>query len=224
MGFGSMLDLFKNDNWSNKLVQRINKMLELGSEMFNYATGILLEGKEDHNPQAMVYDRDKRINKLERKIRRRVVSRLSIVGSEADIPSALIFTNVVKDCERLGDYVKNVYEVEAMLPDNPDRELLRKWLGEPTANITDLFGKARQAFAESDEEIAGMVIKQTKLQGKLYEEMIRQITTSDLPTNEAVCLVLVLRFYKRLAAHMGNIASSVVMPVDMIDFYDEDDH
>lgn len=224
MGFGSMLDLFKNDNWSNKLVQRINKMLELGSEMFNYATGILLEGKEDHNPQAMVYDRDKRINKLERKIRRRVVSRLSIVGSEADIPSALIFTNVVKDCERLGDYVKNVYEVEAMLPENPDRELLRKWLGEPTANITDLFGKARQAFAESDEEIAGMVIKQTKLQGKLYEEMIRQITTSDLPTNEAVCLVLVLRFYKRLAAHMGNIASSVVMPVDMIDFYDEDDH
>ena len=44
---------------------------------------------------------------------------------------------------------------------------------------------------------------------------------SDLPTRDAVCLVLVLRFYKRLVAHMSNIATTVVMPVDMIDFYDE---
>ena len=39
--------------------------------------------------------------------------------------------------------------------------------------------------------------------------------------NNAVCMVLMLRFYKRLVAHMSNIASTVVMPVDMIDYYDE---
>ncbi len=109
-------------------------------------------------------------------------------------------------------------------PENPDRELYKKWLGEPTTIISDLFNKTRQAFSKSDEALAGQVIKMAKAQGKHYEEMIREITTSDLPTQDAVCLVLTLRFYKRLVAHMSNICSSVVMPVDMIDFYDEDDN
>jgi phosphate uptake regulator len=30
--------------------------------------------------------------------------------------------------------------------------------------------------------------------------------------------VLLARFYKRVAAHLGNIASSVVSPVPMIDY------
>jgi phosphate transport system protein len=224
MKFGSILDLFKADNWSNYLVEQIGEMLELSSDMFDYATGVLVEGKEDTDPQNLIYNRDKRINHLERKIRRRVVSRLSVRGSRAEIPSALIFMNVVKDGERIGDYIKNLHDVGDMMADNPDRELYRKWLAEPTATITGLFDKTRQAFQESDESLAGDVIKTAKDQGRAYEKMIREITTSDLPTHDAVCLVLVLRFYKRVVAHMSNIASTVVMPVDMIDFYDEDDN
>lgn len=224
MGFGSILDLFKQDNWSNHLVAMVGEMLELGSLMFTYTTGVLVYGEPDTDPQALLYDRDKSINNLERKIRRRVVSRLSVVGSQAEIPSALIFMNVVKDGERIGDYVKNIHDVNVMLPENPDRELYKKWLAEPTTTISGLFDKTSKSFHDSDEALAGSVIKTAKAQGRQYEEMIREITTSSLPTHDAVCLVLTLRFYKRVVAHMGNIASTVVMPVDMIDFYDEDNH
>jgi len=221
MGFGSILDLFKEDNWSNDLVERIGTMLELAEAMFTFASGVVVDGEPDTDPQSNLYDRDKRINKLERKIRRRVVSHLSVKGSRAEVPSALIFMNVVKDGERLGDYIKNVHEVFDMQPENPDRALYQKWLSEPSRVISELFGRTRQAFSESDEELAGMVIKKGKAQGREYEKMIREITASSIPTHDAVCLVLVLRFYKRLVAHMSNIASTVVMPVDMIDFYDE---
>ncbi len=221
MGFGSFLDIFKQDDWSEEPVARIGQMLELGSLMFAYTSGVIVEGKEDANPQSELYDRDIRINKLERKIRRRVISHLSIQGSRAEIPSGLIFMNVVKDGERIGDYVKNLYEVADMMPDNVDRELYGKYLNEPTAKIASLFDKTRECFAESDEEIAGQVIKSAKKAGRECETTIRELTTSSLSTNDAVCLVLILRFYKRLMAHMGNIATSVVMPVDMLDFYDE---
>ncbi len=221
MGFGSFLDLFKEDNWSNQLVGRIGEMLELAESMFTFASGVVVDGQPNDDPQTKLYDRDKRINHLERKIRRRVVSRLSVKGSRAEVPSALIFMNVVKDGERLGDYIKNVHEVGAMQPENLDQDLYRKWLGGPTAVVSELFGRTREAFAESDEAHAGKVIKDAKNQGREYEKMIREITTSDLATNDAVCLVLVLRFYKRLVSHMSNICSTVVMPVDMIDFYDE---
>ncbi len=221
MGFGSILDLFKEDNWSNELVDKIGEMLELADTMFTFASGVVVEGKPNDDPQTNLYDKDKRINKLERKIRRRVVSHLSIKGSRAEVPSGLIFMNAVKDGERLGDYVKNVHEVFEMQPDNVDRALYQKWLSEPSKVVSELFGKTREAFAESDEALAGHVIKTAKKQGREYETMIREITASPIPTHDAVCLVLVLRFYKRLVAHMSNISSTVVMPVDMIDFYDE---
>ena len=221
MGFGSFLDLFKEDNWSNELVDKIGEMLELAESMFLFASGVVVEGEPDTDPQTNLYERDKRINHLERKIRRRVVSHLSVKGSRAEIPSALIFMNVVKDGERLGDYIKNVHEIKAMQPEGLDQDLYRKWLGEPTAVIKQLFVRTREAFAESNEAHAGKVIKDAKDQGREYETKIREITTSALATHDAVCLVLVLRFYKRLVSHMSNICSTVVMPVDMIDFYDE---
>ena len=198
-------------------------MLDLGSAMFEYTAGVVIEGEPDNDPQVKLYDRDKRINRLERKIRRRVVTRLSVSGNEADIPSALIFTNVVKDAERIGDYIKNLHEIADMMPDNPDRALYREHLAGPAAAITELFTQTRQAFVESDEETAGKVIKMAKAEGRAHEDKIREITMSDLPTRDAVCLVLILRLYKRLVAHMSNISTTVVMPIDLIDFYDEPD-
>ena len=224
MSFRSILDVFREDNWSEELVDKIMEMLNLSADMFNYTIGVLVDGQPDEDPQQLLYNRDIRINKLERKIRRAVVSRLSVRGSRAEVPSALIFMNVVKDAERLGDYVKNLHEVNAMMPKNPDRGLYRDHLAEPAATISELFTLTRQAFLQSDEEMAGKVIKKAKAQGRMHEDEIRNITTSDLATQDAVCLVLVLRFFKRLVAHMSNIASTVVMPVDMIDFYDESEN
>lgn len=221
MRFGSILELFRQDNWSNELVGMIAEMLELAEAMYLHTSGIIVHGHPETDPQKLIYDQDRRINKLERLIRRRVVTRLSITDSRAEIPSALIFMNVVKDGERLGDYVKNLHEVADMMPAQPDRELYRRWLSEPTDTIAELFRQTRDAFLKSDEALAGAVIKTTKAQGRDLEKWIRDITTSDIPTHDAVCLVLVLRFYKRLVAHMSNIASTVVMPVDLIDFYDD---
>ncbi|HPF71050.1 MAG TPA: PhoU domain-containing protein [Candidatus Krumholzibacteria bacterium] len=221
MKFGSILDLFRADNWSNELVEKISEMLDISGKMFAYATSVVIEGAPDEDVQDRIYERDKRINKLERKIRRRVVSRLAAASGTADVPSALIFMNVVKDAERLGDYAKNLHEIRAMMPAQPDLELYRKHLAAPAAALKEIHAKTRKAFAESNGEVAGEVIQTARAQGRAYEAAIRAITTSDMRTQDAVCIVLTLRFFKRIAAHMSNIATTVVMPIDLIDFYDE---
>jgi phosphate transport system protein len=221
MRFSSFLDIFRADNWSNELVNMISEMLDLAHAMFDYSVAVVVNGAPDDDPQGKLYDRDKRINHLERKTRRRVVTRLSVRGSRADIPSALIFMNVVKDAERLGDYVKNVHEIGDMMPDDADLALYHAKLDGALDAIGRMFEDTRHAFAKSDEEAAGRVIKEAKAEGRAYEKLIREITASDMRTADAVCIVLVLRFAKRLVAHMSNIASSIVMPVDMLDFYDE---
>ena len=221
MGFGSILEFFKEDDWSEKLVGKVSEMLELAADMFGYAVAVIVYAEADDDAQAEVYDRDKRINKLERDVRRRVVTRLSMGGHRAEIPTALIFMNVVKDGERIGDYIKNLYEVAEMMPAEPNRDLYQEYLVGRSRTIEDLFARTVQAFADSDSEKAADVINRARKLAGQCEEVIREITTSDLPTQDAVCLVLILRFYKRIAAHMANIATTVVMPIDMLDFYDE---
>lgn len=221
MKFLNFLEIFRRDNWSNELAAMIGEMLELAHGMYDYTCGVLFEGDPDDDPQGRIYTPDKRINKLERNIRRRVVTRLSVTDSKGEVPSALIFMNVVKDAERLGDYVKNMHEIGAMMPADVDRALYRTRLGGTLARIGVMFDETRRAFETSDEELAGRVIKNAKQDGRAHEALIRELTASNLRTADAVCMVLVLRFCKRLVSHMSNIATSIVMPVDLMDFYDE---
>jgi phosphate uptake regulator len=130
--------------------------------------------------------------------------------------------NVVKDIERVGDYVKNIYEVGQMMPDPPDRRLYQQWLQGRAKALEDLIALTGMATGAADEERAREVIQRTRQVATEAEEAIREVTGSDLPTRDAVCLVLLLRFFKRIAAHLGNVATAEVRPVDQLDFYDED--
>jgi len=219
--FGSLKDLFKSDDWSGKNAASIGEMLDLAAAMFDYASLMIFNGADQSEAQASIYDRDKRINLMEREIRRSVVLRLS-TGAKTDVASALIFTNVVKDCERIGDYVKNLYDVaHKLLPADIDRALYREHMGETADAAAGLFSVTRDAFVLSDESRARDVISRTRTLQLQTEAGIAAITRGDMRTNDAVCIVLGLRFYKRILGHMSNIASSVVMPVDLMDFFDE---
>ena len=43
----------------------------------------------------------------------------------------------------------------------------------------------------------------------------------NLSVNEAVCFTLTARHFKRLAAHLTNIATSVILPLSELDYFDE---
>jgi len=184
--------------------------------------GVVVQGETDSDPQHMIYNRDKRINKLERKIRRRVVSHLSVRGSRAEVPSALIFMNAVKDAERIGDYIKNIYDVvRELMPETADRSLYKDKLCGYADIMRDTMLDTAETFTESDEVRARAIIDIAREQGQALESSIAEITRSTLKTSDAVSLVLIMRFYKRIFSHLSNIASTVCMPVDKMDFFDE---
>ncbi len=223
MDFKSIMSLFREDDWSGELVEKLDEMLALSGRMFTYAIGVVIDGTNDADPDVELFGRDKRINKLMRKVRRRLVSRLSLGSHSEEVPTALIFMNAVKDAERIGDYVKNVYEIADLHGENPDRDLYRQWLGERAERISALIEATREAFVASDEENAARVIADARKMSKECEAAIREITEWPGNVRDAVCLVLGLRFYKRIVSHLSNIATTVVMPVDLLDFHDEPD-
>lgn len=221
--FRSFRDIFRKDNWSSATSARVGEMLDLCVSMNKFVYRVLIEGHSDAEAQAKLYDRDQHINVLEREVRRSVVTHLALEQRAEDIPSGLIFMNVVKDAERIGDYIKNIYDVaHELVPESADRSLYAQHLKGYADVMRDTMLETTEAFAESDEARCREIITLARAKAHELEDSIAGITRSDLKTSDAVCLVLVMRFYKRIFMHLCNIATTVVMPVDKMDYFDED--
>ncbi len=57
---------------------------------------------------------------------------------------------------------------------------------------------------------------------KKCDAMISDLMEDELPTRDAVLLTLLARYLKRVSLHLSNIASSVVMPLHRLDYFDEE--
>jgi len=220
--FGSIRDLFSKDNWSQGTTSRVGEMLDLCVSMNKFVYRVLIEGMRDEEAQTKLYDRDRRVNSLEREVRRSVVTHLALEDASQDVPTALIFMNAVKDAERIGDYIKNIYDVvRELMPETADRSLYKDKLCGYADIMRDTMLDTAETFTESDEVRARAIIDIAREQGQALESSIAEITRSTLKTSDAVSLVLIMRFYKRIFSHLSNIASTVCMPVDKMDFFDE---
>lgn len=98
------------------------QMLQLTYEMTHVAGDIYFGKKCDPADRSQIYRQDVEVNQLERTIRKHVVAHLSLHQSSPDVPYCLLLMSLVKDVERLGDYAKNLTEVQDIcsvpLPDD----------------------------------------------------------------------------------------------------------
>jgi phosphate transport system protein len=218
--FKNFLALWKGKDFLNQILEDFNLMGKDTEEMFSSVLKKLLEAKEEPGLKDKIYSVDKKVNKLEREIRKRIVEHLSLRPS-VDVPASLLMMSVVKDSERIGDYCKNLYEVTELLEKPLDIGKFRKLFNNLDGEIMDEFNKTRNAFKDSDEEMARDVLNIELSVVKRCDEILKELSSSNLSTNEAVCYTLIARYFKRIAAHLANIGTSVILPVSDLDFFDE---
>ena len=84
-----------------------------------------------------------------------------------------------------------------------------------------LFQRAKKAFIESDEAQATKSWVTKREVSKQCEEILLKLSKSNLSVNEAVCFTLMARHFKRLSSHLTNIATSVIVPLSDLDYFDE---
>lgn len=165
--------------------------------------------------------RDIQVNKLQRKIRRQVVAHLSLDQTRSDVPYCLLVMSLVKDVERLGDYAKNLAGIRSMHPDPlPDDDIVRElagvrdWIAGDYETLWDVFDS-------HDEKRAGELIVAGRDITRRLDEMIYEAVEADYPARTVAVLVLGMRFYKRIVAHLVNVLTGVVQPLHKLDYYDE---
>jgi len=216
-----LLRIFKPGNPLNRLGKDFATMLQLTCDMILRSGQIYF--KRTHTPEdrTHLYQSDVKVNKLERSIRKQVVAQISV--SSATSPYCLALMSLVKDVERLGDYAKNLSEIEDIYPDPlPEDDLVRE-LMEIRNGVEEAFKATNKIFAESDREGALALVCQGKDLGQRSESLVRRIAKSSHNAGTTTALVLGARYYKRIGGHLLNVLSSVVMPLHKIDYYDEDE-
>ncbi|NQT47127.1 MAG: hypothetical protein HQ593_06630 [Candidatus Omnitrophica bacterium] len=218
--FKNFLKLWKGKDFLVKVLDEFKNMLNDAHEMFDSVCRKLVHNEDAAGLKEKIYGLDQKINALQKDIRKRIVEHLTLQPS-VDVPACLIFMSVVKDAERLGDYCKNLFEVTQLLDKPIDKEKYQSLFGNVDREISAFFTETRDAFIESDEAKANHAWNTKGSTTKRCDEIIEKLAKSDYAINEAVCFTLVARYFKRIAAHLGNIATSVVLPISDLDYFDE---
>ncbi|MBW2459902.1 MAG: hypothetical protein JRI68_35760, partial [Deltaproteobacteria bacterium] len=167
-----------------------------------------------------LFAKDIQVNKLQRKIRKQIVTHL--IGSQhRAVAYALLVMSLVKDVERLGDYARNLVELVDMRPDDlPEDEQLRE-LTEIRESVETLVREVADVFLNSDEDRAAELTFEGRATCKRCDELIWTVGEANYPGATAIFLALGSRFYKRIGGHALNLLSGVIMPLHKIDYFDE---
>jgi phosphate uptake regulator len=172
-----------------------------------------------------IYKRDRRINKYERSVRRKIVTHMS-VSSKPDINLGLILTSIVIDIERIGDYTKNIVELAVSVPGPFDGLELADEVAWVEARVTEMFDDIVPMLDSSDVDLARSVIEAHGGVAQKVDKHVAALSSGQAlsgRSGHAVTVAIYLRFLKRVSAHLKNVATSVVNPYYRIGFREKEE-
>lgn len=218
--FKDLWSFWKGRHFLDELYSEFREMLEGAESMFEMVCRALLENVDEANLGQKIHDADKQINTLQKQMRRRIIEHLALQPT-VDVSACLILMSVVKDGERLGDYCKNLYEVVELLNEPLDKKEYSEYFAELDKDILALFKTTRDAVFNADEEKARKAWDVENKIAKFCDHLVERVSKAPLSTNRAVCYALIARHFKRIVAHLTNIATSTILPLSDIDYFVE---
>lgn len=215
-----VLEFFKGG--SNSAIDDIQamlvQMLHDGHDVFVTASDALFGGGKSKATRKEVRSTDRGINEAQGLVRRNLMIHAAV--NSGDLPLVLQYASIVKDAERVGDYAKNIYDLVRYgtnFDNAPDREEL---IGYRDA-VANLILEAASVFEATDTERAQALIGKADGFLKEYDAHVKEMVQTQGAAQDAVPRALYYRFLKRTTAHVMNVLSSLVQPLDRLDYYDE---
>ena len=222
--FKELIELWRSDNLLTQALNDSHTMLESTREMLRESVHSLRES-DDGEMKTNVYEMDAQINTYEREVRKKVLKHLAITGGTNIIPG-LILTSIVIDLERLGDYTKNIMDLAVAHPKRLDCGQYEQDIQKIEASVMELFDQVIPAVKETDKELAQKLIKGYWWILRLCDDILDRLIQETEPSprsGDAVTIALYSRYLKRAAAHLINVATSIVNPFEAISFYRDDE-
>ena len=217
-----LLSVLRDDSLLHAIGKDFVHMLGRAESMTSLAGEIYTRGAPKPDRKRL-YDLDLEVNLLERDIRKQIAAHLTMPGNSSDAAFCLRLMILVKDVERIGDYAKNLAELDDLRHDPLPEDAIVSDLLEIRQAVETSFRDVAETVATSDRDRAMNLIPTGRRTAQQCDGLVRRISRATYGTSTTVVLVLGARYYKRINGHLLNLLSSVVMPVHKIDYHDEDE-
>jgi len=217
--FKKFIEFWKTSDLLSVAYADTEKMLRTARDMFEYSMRVMIEKEKEKED---IYKKDRELNELQVGVRRKVLEHLALNPAQ-DITPALTLITIVKDIERIGDYSKNVIELAHRYPD-PLKGGYIEEIKAMERRVQENFRKTIESFIDGNREKGREVMESHAVIARECEEMIDKIMEDEtLSAKLAVIYVLLIRYLKRVSAHVKNVASSVVNPFPKVDYKPEEE-
>lgn len=213
-----MFSIFRDADQLENVEQQLAAMLAQCQDAYRLATGAVFGEIDPVSGGAELLTLDQEINRAERAVRRELLVHGTVRGTAIDQGLMLTYMSLAKDIERVGDKCKDIWELAEMganLSVGEDTEELLKHRD----HVAKLIESTLDAFTTEDIPKVHELIATIADDAAHYDSHVVHFVQSDLPSRYASPRALFYRYIKRLSKHLSNILSSVVMPVDRLDFY-----
>jgi len=209
--FGQSDRTFLNDAYD-----RFHAMLDSAIELLEKEDPHLLSDTVPDELKEQARSIDKRSNKQEREIRKLLVEHLAFDPSHSS--ACLVLMSAAKDAERLVDVCRSLLllaeEVKSPIP-----EKYRQAIRERSETLIEVLRQTRASFAENDRAKALEIVEKEKPFNASLTELQKQVIGDEsLTVRQGILVYQALALLRRIRAIVGNIASTVVLPLHRIDF------
>ncbi len=200
----------------DKLRTRIIKMSSLVDEQVSLALKAFDE--EDLELAETVIDRDKKVNKFDRRIEKTCQKIIALNQPVAmDLRLIMSAFTINSNLERIGDLAKSVCSSFLELKSKPDfLERTRHY--EMAAKVKEIIRDSIDSFNNSDAQLARKVLETDLILDSLFSEnrqiLIEYMSNNSDKIEQAVVLLEISRQFERLGDHAKNIAEDVIFIVE----------
>jgi len=202
-----------------RMRHQLGEMLSEGRHIFDAAANAYLGGADPEVVRQNLFDTDKRINDLERRIRRELVVHGSVHGT-SQLPTCLVLMSIVKDAERIGDYSKNLFDLAVVR--KKEKDAFHDDLVDHKNRVSSLLQEAIAIYGAQDDAAAKKFLERGDAMQDHYDRQVEMLLSDEPAARDPAGAALCYRYYKRVVAHVLNIITSLVMPVDQLAYLDED--
>lgn len=224
--FDKIWEILKNsDSLLDEAWHDCRAMLVQSRQMYELVIPALTE-ETNERILHKVHFMDQELNDQQRAVRKKVFQHLAI-SRGSDILRGLELAAIVIDIERIGDYGKNIGELTDLLRQPMVFGDFEDEFENVHELVTEMFELTNEAIANRSSETAKQTMDLYPKVSKLCDDSLRHVLSGKGEQGEQceverahLGLVLLLRYLKRVAAHLKNVCSALVNPYHQIGFRD----
>ncbi len=197
------------------------EMIHSVREMYLVVQRALHEA-EDDNIRSRVKGMDRAVNHFQDDVRKRIYRHLALTR-DRDLLSALQLHDIVNEIERVGDYSKNIAELAEMVPAEVDWGEHEEGMADARGKVLEMFDLCYTTVETADKEAARRCELLYQGVGNYCDDTLEALVGHDhgeepMVERRVLSLVLMLRYTKRVAAHLKNAVVTITNPYQRLGY------